>query len=355
MKILTGIFLINIYFAGCTGPEGPRGLPGSDAIQSSTDRSVQPKVIYTNPPANSAGPYANFGSTITVRFNKIMDPASIRQSVRLTSPFNIIADTNSFRTIGGDVYTFNAVDPPFYSGRWIIGQVCTLKILQTAKDINGNFLRAPYMMTFLPEPSFRIKSISPASSASKVSVSSTFYLYFNSPVDSAIFSSIHILPSSTGYWYISNYYGDSTQISYSNLYPLEPDTTYSITIDSSAMDKRGNKLHNNFFSAFHTEPFRITSSYPANGSTNVSIGQMISIGLNCVVDTGSVREAFSMNPPVELHFSMSEYNFKFGPTSAYADSTKYIVTFSTALRTLSGKRLAEPFTFSFTTGNLSKR
>ncbi|MBI5021293.1 MAG: Ig-like domain-containing protein [Ignavibacteriales bacterium] len=336
----------------CKGPEGPAGHSGNNSIESLTDPSVQPSVIYTNPPANSVGPYTDFNSTIMLRFNKIMDHNSIRRNVKLYSSIgNIFADTNSFRTIGGDVYTFNAVDSlgQNYSNRWNIGQVCSLKIRPGARDINGNTMMQRYIMTFLPEPMFRVKNINPPSSASNVNVSSSFDIYFNSAVDSSIFPHIHISPPLVGDWFI-NYYSDSTQTSFNHLQLLEPGTIYYLSIDSLAMDKRGNKLQNIFTSTFYTEPFRATTAYPENGSTNVSPLQLISIGLNGIIDTNTVRGAFSISPSLEGYFIMGGINIAFIPTSVYTASTKYTVTLSTTLGTKSGKHLVEPYIFSFTTG-----
>jgi hypothetical protein len=337
----------------CNGPEGPAGYSGNNSIESLTDPSVQPRVIYTNPPANSIGPYTDFDYTITLRFNKIMDHNSIRRNVKLYSSVgNIFADTNSFRTTGGDIYTFSAVDSlgQSYGNRWNIGQVCSLKITSGTKDINGNIMLQRYTMTFLPEPYFRIKSISPPSSDSDVNVATPFYIYFNSAVDSSIFPHIHISPPLTGDWFI-NYYSDSTQISFNHLQLLEPDTTYFLSIDSLTTNKRGNKLPNTFTSTICTEPFRVTTAYPENGSTNVSVWEMISIGLNAIIDTNTVSEAFSVIPPIKGYFIMGGISVTFIPTSAYTASTKYTVTLSTTLRTKSGKHIGEPYTFSFTTEN----
>src|SRR5258705_7362462 len=50
-----------------------------------TDPAVMPVVIYTSPQKNSAGPYSNFNATITVRFNKLMDPASLLHAIHFSS------------------------------------------------------------------------------------------------------------------------------------------------------------------------------------------------------------------------------------------------------------------------------
>jgi hypothetical protein len=70
------------------------------------------------------------------------------------------------------------------------------------------------------------------------------------------------------------------------------------------------------------------------------------------VDTGSVRNAFSISPPANMTFVFSgnTTTISFFPTTPLDANRFYTVTLSTALRSKSGATLQTPFTTVFTTG-----
>ena len=263
--VTLSIIFSTISLMSCKGPEGPTGPPGTSGTESLTDPSVQPRVIFTNPVSNSNGPYADFTSQFTLRFNKIMERSSIRRSLSISAPHgNVFIDSNSVRTTGGDVFTFSAIDSQFriYSTTsWRVAEMYTLNISSNALDVNGN--HAPsFTMSFTPEPSFRVVSNSPQDGSTNVYVGTGLSMTFNSPVDPSSLSSIRITPPMSGVW-IFTYYSDSTSISFSLANRLDLDTTYTVSIDSTFRDKYGNPLPQQFSSHFHTEQFGIVSSYPS--------------------------------------------------------------------------------------------
>jgi hypothetical protein len=350
--IVVFVFFL-VCLLSCRGPEGPVGPPGHDAAASLTDPSIQPKIIFTSPAANSQGPYLDFTFQMTVRFNKIMNPSSVKRAMRISSPGgNIILDTTSVRTTGGDVFTFTAydIDGRSYLTQWRVGRVYTLDISDSATDINGNHLTPSFAMTFSPEPFFRVRTITPTNGATDVELGSIIGLQFNAPVDSGIATSIHINPASEGYWRFS-YYSDSSLFSYVFTSLTELDTLYTITIDSIAHDREGNHLSAQFFSSFRTVPFRITYTYPGDGWTGMDRRLSIELYTNAPCDSSTVRSAFSMTPTISgLAVFEYDYSFIVAITDSLQPLTKYTVEFSTALRSSSGKHLKAPYTFSFTTG-----
>lgn len=204
-------------------------------------------------------------------------------------------------------------------------------------------------MTFVPEPHFRVRSVYPANGETGVLYYRYIYLYFNSPVDTSIFSAIQITPPiPVGEWII--YYDDSTSIVFDHE-GLNNGITYTVFVDGNARDKYGNQLTQPYSSSFTTEVFRVRNSYPPNGSTNVSLNNSIGASFTGLLDTGTVRTAVSINPPVTGTFSLYDgsSSFYFSPTDGLAGNTLYTVTISTALRSKEGVGLATPYTFSFTT------
>src|SRR5258708_24301207 len=74
------------------------------------DPSVKPAVIYTYPGISSAGPYDNFGTSITVRFNKLMDQASIQHAVSFDSQVgDLLPDTGRASSSTGEIYSITPV------------------------------------------------------------------------------------------------------------------------------------------------------------------------------------------------------------------------------------------------------
>lgn len=352
--VTLSILVVGICISACKGPEGPIGPSGTSGTESLTDPNVQPRVVFTNPLSNSTGPYADFTSQFTVRFNKIMDRSSFRRSLSISAPHgDVFIDSNGVRTTGGDVFMFSAIDSQFrvYSTtRWRVAEVYTMNISSNAVDVNGNLLKQPFSLTFTPEPSFRVVSFSPPDGSSDIYVGTGVAITFNSPVDPSSLSSIRISPPMSGVW-IFTYYSDSTSITYSLANRLDMDTIYTITIDTTFHDKYGNHLPQQFSSHFHTEQFNISSAYPSTGETNVGRNQPLYFYCNADIDTLTLPTAFNISPPVAGRFQQGYYSFTFTPDSLFQPNTIYNITISTALASNSGKHLPLSYYLSFTTGN----
>lgn len=354
-------YSVVLLFAGgaiglsCRGPQGPVGPPGS-GIDDLTNPAVKPRVIYTFPPPNSVGPYEElsfYNPVFLLRFNKIMNTSSLRRAITLSSPSTgIRADTNSLYTFGGDIFSFSPLDSPWTpSFRWKIGETYTLAVASTARDVNGNYLLPSFSMTFVPEPHFRVRATSPPNGAAGVSANAPIYLGFNSPVDSTIFSAIQITPPIPGgRWLFPYYYSDSTWIIFEHQ-GMSNNATYAVRVDAGARDRYGNQLPQQFILTFSTDAFRVRDTYPANGSTNVYLNPTVYIHLSGPVDTSTVRPAVSISPSAAVNYVLNQgaVYFSFFPTYGFLANTRYTVTISTSLRSMTGSPLAAPYSFSFTT------
>ena len=354
------IFIFVLANISCKEIQGPQGPPGSSGIEALTDPSIMPKIIYIYPPANSQGPYEDFsGNQMIVRFNKIMDRTSVKRALSLISPQgDLRIDTQQIYQRGGDEFILYprliTDDNYIYSYKWKLGQSYLLSIAASAKDVNGNSLDA-YSMTFLPEPYFRITRNYPENSSTGINTSPSIYLYLNSPVDTTIFSSIQITPAIKGKWeyMYGGYYGytgDSTGLRYSYEEALPLNTTYILNIHTTAKDKYGNPLAQEFVSRFTTSIFKVTNTSPVNGSSDIISNSSINVRFSGSIDTGTVRNAIKISPFVEGKFYMN-YNseFYFYPTDGLLPNTMYTVTIDTSLRSKDGLSILNPYIFSFTT------
>ena len=184
-------------------------------VDSLSDPNTMPRVVFTNPANGSYGPFGNIDPTqysgpqqITIQFNKLLNIKNI-------APTSIILRTDDadyplslidgYGTIFNHILVFNVDD------RYLASKTYTLIIDTTLTDIHGNKLSAPHIVSFIPEPKFRLFRIYPSSDDIEPSSISSLYLYFNSKVDTTIFSSFSITPNIDGNWTLgdNSYYYDS--------------------------------------------------------------------------------------------------------------------------------------------------
>lgn len=321
-----------------------------------TDPSVKPAVIYTFPAANSVGPYDDFRSSFTMRFNKLMDFASLNHAIHFYSDLgDVRSDTSVLSINQGDVATITSIQSdvsiPFL---WRVGKSYTLQIDSTAKDVNGNRLRSSYRMLFSPEPYFRVKSISPASGSVNVNTS-TLQIAFNAPVDSLMRSRIAIIPTVDGLWHYVRYSPivfDSSQIIFQNSSPFLPGSTYTVSISSTATDKNGDSLTGGFTSSFSTVSFGVISSNPSDGTVNwPRTSRAISISFSDSLDTATVRQAINISPATvgQLSYSTNFHILNYITSNNLLPDTVYTVSIDSSIHAKSGARLLEPYIFSFLT------
>jgi len=320
------------------------------------DPAIMPKVIYTYPPMNSQGPYDEFPLTyqhIEIRFNKIMERSSIRRAVRLSAPNSLIRiDSLYFYTNYGDEYLAYPVGPTPYPQDllWEIGASYRLEVDTSALDVNGNRLLPAFSTTFTPEPFFRVMSAYPRNGAVGVQTDELPQVVFNSKVDESILSLLQISPALPNAYF--RYFYDSTRIDYAHPgAPFANSTTYTVTIPAAAHDKAGNYLQSPLSVSFTTAPFAVFSTYPPNGATQVGIGDPVLVNMTGLVDSATVRQAFSISPAVPgvLNAYSASPQFGFTPRVGFASLTTYTVTISSMLKSLGGDPLSSPYQYSFTT------
>ncbi len=343
---IASLFLVLLVLSNCKEGGGPTKPPSppTDSVNAG------PKIVQIYPPVNSQGPYENFYpaqlSQIKVVFNKCMNFASVCKAVAITSTAgDIRVDTNLITSIANTAFF---ITPSDSTGRlisfWRIGQRYTFTISSVAHDTSGNKLQPPFSMNFMPEPTFRVTGVTDS-----LAVSAPFYVKFNGLVDTSIFSAINILPQVTATWHLSY---DSMSV-YANLSGVQnTDVAYIVNVTVDAHDKEGNHLPQDFTTTFRftSSPFRITTFIPSNMSNQVSLSDDIYVGCTMVIDTGSIRSAFHIRPPIAGQFLISgEVYFFYVPVSNFLPETTYTVSIDSSLRALGGPSLSRSYVFSFQT------
>jgi hypothetical protein len=139
--------------------------------------------------------------------------------------------------------------------------------------------------------------------------------------------------------------------------PFLSDTTITVEIAGTALDKDGIPLGEDFSFWFRTAPFLVSSTSPANAQLYVPRTNTIYLSFNNYVNKTSVQSAFSITPPISGTVDYArDYNgieilnqIQFVPSSPMAANTKYTVTLSTGARDINGVAMKSPHTFSFIT------
>ncbi|HLX12193.1 MAG TPA: Ig-like domain-containing protein [Bacteroidota bacterium] len=166
-----------------------------------------------------------------------------------------------------------------------------------------------------------------------------FSLNFTYPPDTAtIIPSLTVNPE-TPMAYDPNFGG---------LYPLIdyiPDTDYTIMLSTGIQDTAHDELSTPSRYSFHTPPFVITGSWMGGHTSDP-----IDFYFNGNIDTASILSAFSISPNVHGAFNFSS-GIIFIANPAFSANTSYTVSISTVVKSSRGYHLAQPYTFSFTTGS----
>jgi hypothetical protein len=138
--------------------------------------------------------------------------------------------------------------------------------------------------------------------------------------------------------------------------PFLSDTTITVRIQGTALDKDGVPLGEPFSFSFRTAPFRVRYTYPHNAELFVSLTQPITVDFNSYVILSSAESAFSISPPISgtiAYGGYSPYEIRnqiiFTPSTAMTPNIKYTVRVSTFARDLFNVPMKEPYSFSFVT------
>ena len=356
-KINSNIIVISILlFLSITQGCKDENPVVNGSLGSLYDPSIRPTVIYTYPANNAIGPFKEIyvGDGMysyphfKVQFNKLMKTEYLgSENVRI-SGFDepVYVQLQNYNNISG-MYDFIVFRKDgYYSSipTYQLGKTYTVTVASTAEDIHNQSLGKDAQFKFSMENTFKVTRATPKDSFT--TSSSEVRLYFNSQVDTNIFSKISFSPAVQGTWYFLN---DGTSlIFYSNsIFPAN--TSYTLSIAANAADKFGNALGVPFTHNFKTGTFKLMNSYPSEGQTYVPLDYDISFYFNSSIQSSTVPAAFSISPAVSGAFLYYGSSFTFDLTEPLKEKTVYTVTLNNTLKSSSGISLTNPTTISFTT------
>ena len=134
-------------------------------------------------------------------------------------------------------------------------------------------------------------------------------------------------------------------------------TALLLPITTQATTLNGYQLPSPASLSFHTAIFAV-SHQPANGTRNVSTHDIIEFDFTGAVVTSTVAGAITVSPPIDhqLKFSADTPNkfiyAYYVPTNILGSNTTYRVIIANTIQSIGGYTLAQPDTFSFTTGSV---
>lgn len=129
----------------------------------------------------------------------------------------------------------------------------TITIDSTAEDLDGKKLKNPFTFSFETDK-VRVTSTTPSNGEVFVFKENDLYINFNTyVVKSSVEKAIKITPTTQGYFSYDSY-SSSSRIRFDPATSWKPNTKYTITIDTSAVDLYGAHLKEPYEFSFITRP-----------------------------------------------------------------------------------------------------
>lgn len=157
------------------------------------------------------------------------------------------------------------------------------------------------------------------------------------------------------------YEAASRKLSFTPATPLNPNTLYTVLLDSGLADTNGNSLDTpyswNFTTVTDTVPPLISRINPQAGEIDVPLNALIQAQFNEPMDattltTTTVQVLDSNNTPVNgaLNYDVAHRAVVFVAAAPFAANSTYTVRITTGAKDANGNPLAAPYAWSFTTG-----
>ena len=203
-----------------------------------------------------------------------------------------------------------------------------------------------------------VVSTLPANGATSVALNTPISATFSMAMNAASISSSTFTLTGPGGTAVSgsvSYTGQTA--SFTPAAALAYGTQYTATITTGATNPGGSHLLNNYAWSFTTiappPPPVVVSTIPANGATNVPVGQVLSAtfneGMNPASISASTFTVTSASGPVAGTVSYSGVTATFTPAASLANSTVYTATITTGASSAAGIPLAANYVWGFTT------
>lgn len=184
-----------------------------------------------------------------------------------------------------------------------------------------------------------------APTGTSVSRTTDVNIFFSHMPSVDVLASISINPAVHGDWTME----ESTAI-FSPVEPLQPDTTYTVTIPKNLSVDGGRFFESDADYIFTTlGAVKAVAYSPGAGATGVAVDRSIRIDFDQTVDHQSAEDAFSITPDVQGSFSWDGATLIFSPSSHMALDTGYTVKLISGIAGTSGTPSNREYAFTFNT------
>jgi methionine-rich copper-binding protein CopC len=330
------------------------GLVFSFRTERARDRS--PPTVESTIPGNDAAGVAP-DAAVHVVFSEEMAPETINAATVSVSRAEMpVAGTVLY---AGRTAVFVPLAP------WTLGGVYTVRVSTAATDLAGNRLALPHQFRFTagnPRDTtpFAVASMTPSAGASEIPHNIVVRAVFNRDVLPETVNVGTVLLSWGGIPVPGTVGVGGTSVVFSPSAPLEPRTTYTVTITRAVSDLYGELLprdHNWTFTTralpdatkpvvVSTSPARDEASAPLTPTITATFSEDIAsatVNLSTfAVTTGGVAIAGTV--------SQTGATARFSPAVALQPEVRYTATLAASIADLAGNTMGQPYTWSFTTG-----
>lgn len=354
----------NVFIDSGVKDSAGNGLKDSEIIVFTTEPnpdSSAPTVTNVSPEDKAVD--VSLDANIQITFSEHIDLGSVSdETVVLTTPAfsnNIQADVS----ISGNVMTLNpTVDMEQ-------GSVYTLKLKTGLLDLAGNGMENEFESSFttltLDEIAPAVASISPDDAETNVSLDSNIEITFSEPIDlgSVSDNTIKLTTPALANNIQLDVTIDGNVMTLNPTVDLEHSSEYTLWLGTGLKDVAGNGLEAEFESTFTTlvldETAPTVESFSiANGATNVSVNEVITITFSEPMDEtslpGNIRLRHqSSNEQVELSFDVSGNAVIVTPSGSLKGNSQYNLDVTTLVTDIAGNRLDFAKARVFFTENLA--
>jgi O-glycosyl hydrolase len=325
---------------------------------SFTTAAPAPAVSAVSPNSGATG--VAITTTLTAEFNEAMNSSTINGSSFTLTPQggSAIAATVAYSSIG-NVATLTPNSALAYNTQY------TATITTGVQSLAGTALAANYSWSFTTAAASAptITLVSPMASETDVAIATSVTATFNQTMTSATINSSTFTLAAQGGGSVAGlvtYNSTTSEATFAPVANLSYGETYTATITTGVTASTGTPLTQNYVWSFTTVAApvpTVTSTVPANGATNVNVGNVVTASFSQPMNASTITPStFTLTGPGNttvtgaVTYSSGSSTATLTPSAALAFSTSYTATISTGAKSSAGAALASNYVWTFTTG-----
>jgi O-glycosyl hydrolase len=325
---------------------------------SFTTAAQAPAVSAVSPASGATG--VNITTALTATFSEAMNSSTINGSSFTLTPQggNAIAATVAYSS-NGNVATLTPSSVLAYNTQY------TATITTGVQSLVGTALAANYSWSFTTAEASApaVTVVSPKAGATDVAIATSITATFNQAMTGTTINSSTFTLAAQGGGSVAGSvtYNSATQeATFEPAANLNNGMAYTATISNGVTASTGIPLTQNYVWSFTTVAApvpTVTSTVPANGVTNVNVGNALMASFSQPMNTSTITAStFTLtgpgNTPIAgaVTYNSGSSAATLTPSSALAFSTSYTATITTGATSSAGAALASNYVWAFTTG-----